>query len=870
MAGPGIPATENRGGGVIQRMRRAFETLIPFLGLILFGAALLILHHELEGLSWDEVRAGLSAIAGPALLAAAGLSVVSFGVLSGYDRLALQYARRPLERARSALASFLGYAFSHALGFPAFTGAPVRYRLYSWWGLSTEEVARVVVFGTVTFWVGLLAIGGVIFLAVPPPLPEGLPLPFETLRPLGMVFLAALAVYLVWIRTARTSVRVVGLEFPVPRPGQVAGQFALGAADWVVAALVLFVLLPQGHELAFLHFLGLFLAAQIVGQLSHVPGGLGVVEAMLVLLLPPAMVDAPLLASLLVWRGVYYLAPLLLAVLLLGYWELRVRRATLQRTMGAVRRGALTASPVLLAGGTFVAGALLLFYGAVPPAPEHLAWVDRFVPPVAFELSHFLASLAGAGLLVLSWGLLQRLDAAYHLTLGLLGVGLVLSLVRGLELLPAATLALLLVALIPARREFFRQSSLTAEPFASGWLALIAGVLIATGWLVAFLHGHEELAGQRWWAFTLVGEGPRSLRALTGAAAVLLLFGASRLLRPVVPPELVRPPGELPEEVVAAAHSSDRASALLALTGDKNLLLSQSGRSFVMYGVEGRSWVSLGDPVGDPDEAGELVWRFRKMAFHYAGWPVFYQVRPDRLPLYLDAGLSLLKLGEEARVPLAGLSLEGGRWKDFRQALNRADREGISFEYVSSEEVPGLMSELREVSDAWLRSRNTREKGFSVGAFDPAYLSRTPMGVARQGERIIGFVNVLAPDNREEISADLMRYRPDAMKGVMELLFARLLLHGREQGYRYFSMGMAPLSGLDTRPLSPLWARLGAAVFRHGEHFYNFQGLRTYKEKFDPEWEPRYLACPGGLALPRILTNVGALISGGIGGMVRR
>jgi len=144
------------------------------------------------------------------------------------------------------------------------------------------------------------------------------------------------------------------------------------------------------------------------------------------------------------------------------------------------------------------------------------------------------------------------------------------------------------------------------------------------------------------------------------------------------------------------------------------------------------------------------------------------------------------------------------------------------------------------------------------------------MGVARQEGRVVGFVNVLAPETRHELSADLMRYRPDAMKGVMEFLFAQLLLHGKAEGYHYFSMGMAPLSGLDSRPLAPLWGRLGTAVFRHGEHFYNFQGLRAYKEKFSPEWSPRYLACPGGLALPRILANVGSLIAGGLGGIVRR
>jgi phosphatidylglycerol lysyltransferase len=115
-----------------------------------------------------------------------------------------------------------------------------------------------------------------------------------------------------------------------------------------------------------------------------------------------------------------------------------------------------------------------------------------------------------------------------------------------------------------------------------------------------------------------------------------------------------------------------------------------------------------------------------------------------------------------------------------------------------------------------------------------------------------------------------MRYRTDAPKGVMEFLFAELMLWGRDQGYQWFSLGMAPLSGFEHHRLAPLWHRLGAFLFRHGEHFYNFQGLRGFKDKLDPEWEPRYLAAAGGLATPLVLTRIAALVSGRAAGVVTR
>jgi phosphatidylglycerol lysyltransferase len=105
---------------------------------------------------------------------------------------------------------------------------------------------------------------------------------------------------------------------------------------------------------------------------------------------------------------------------------------------------------------------------------------------------------------------------------------------------------------------------------------------------------------------------------------------------------------------------------------------------------------------------------------------------------------------------------------------------------------------------------------------------------------------------------------------VMQYLFTELMLWGQREGYRHFRLGMAPFSGLESRALAPLWTRAGAFMYQHGEHFYNFQGLREYKNKFDPVWEPRYLASPGGVALPRILTNVATLISGGIAGLLAK
>jgi phosphatidylglycerol lysyltransferase len=274
--------------------------------------------------------------------------------------------------------------------------------------------------------------------------------------------------------------------------------------------------------------------------------------------------------------------------------------------------------------------------------------------------------------------------------------------------------------------------------------------------------------------------------------------------------------------------------------------------------------------VPDAAERAELAWRFRELADHHGAWTVFYQVGRDNLPLYVDMGLSLVKMGEEARVPLESFALGGGRRKKLRQTHNDAAKQGATFDVVPAAEVPALLPQLRVVSDQWLAAKNTREKRFSLGFFDEQYLNHFPIALVRVAGRIAAFANVLASGTKSELSVDLMRYGDHAPRGVMDYLFVELMLWGARAGYQMFNLGMAPLSGFEVRSVAPLWSRAGALVYGYGEHFYNFRGLRQYKEKFDPVWEPRYLASPGGMALPRILANIAALVSGGLSGVVAR
>jgi phosphatidylglycerol lysyltransferase len=352
-----------------------------------------------------------------------------------------------------------------------------------------------------------------------------------------------------------------------------------------------------------------------------------------------------------------------------------------------------------------------------------------------------------------------------------------------------------------------------------------------------------------------------SLVATLGLGAVAVF----RLLQPPRPLPTTPAQADM-ERARAIVRTAADASGHLALLGDKSLLFSESGATFLMYGVAGRSRVSMGDPVGAAAEHAEMVWRFRELCDREGGWCVFYEVRPENLASYVDAGLSLTKIGEEGRVALPRFSLEGSARAPLRQAVKRAEREGAVFRVVPAAGVPELLPQLRAISDDWLAAKSAAEKGFSLGFFHERYLRECPCAVVEQQGRPVAFANLWAGENRNELSIDLMRYGRDAPKGVMDYLFVQIMLWGRAQGYAWFSLGMAPLAGLEDRRLAPAWHKLGRLVYRYGENFYNFEGLRQYKDKFLPDWRPRYLATPSGMVLPRVLLDVTALISRGPGG----
>jgi phosphatidylglycerol lysyltransferase len=849
---------------VTARKVPAWTTL---LGIALFGLALFWLHHLLGQYRWQDVLGYVHAISTMKLLRAALFTVGGYGCLTLYEALAVRFAGAHVSYPRVALISFMGYAIGHNVGLNTLSGGAIRYRAYSALGLRAKQIATIIAFGSVTFSLGAGLLLGLSLLTQAGMSGSVLHVHSALAMLAGAVLLAAVTAYLWLVCTRPEPLQLRWFVIPVPKPRIAFAQVSVACADLLCAAGVLYALLPAQAPIGFAAFAGIYLIAIAAGVISNVPGGIGVFETVLLLLLPSVPRDL-LLGALVAYRVIYYFAPFAVALALLGAHELWVHRGPAVRLARLGRTFLIIVTPQAIAIAVFVAGAVLLFSGATPGSSSRLELLRHFLPLPVLELSHLLGSAVGVGLLVIAHGLYRRLNAAWWLTIWLLCAGILLSLLKGFDYGEAAVLGVVVIALILARGRFRRRASLVDQHYSVPWIIALCLVVIAVPWLVIFAYRHVPYDNQLWWQFAFHASAPRSLRASLLAAVIAASYGLWRLLRPATRPVPVPHAADL-ERVAALIADAPDPTANLALLGDKSLLFNPQRSAFIMYQMSGHSWVAMGDPVGPPEACEPLAWEFLEHCDVMAVSPVFYQVKPQNLPLYIDLGLSLIKLGEEARVPLDTFSLEGAARADLRHVQRHASREGAEFEIVPRARLGAILSELRAVSDAWLAEKHTAEKRFSLGFFNEHYLMNFDCAVVRSGGAIVAFANLWRGDS-SELAVDLVRYNGDAPKDAVDFLLIECMLWARTQGYRWFNLGMAPLSGLEEHALAPTWHKLGRMVQRYGEMFYHFEGLRKYKEKFLPQWRPRYLAARSGLAMAGALLDVTALISGGVSKALRK
>ncbi|MGK6311667.1 UPF0104 family protein [Neorhizobium sp. DT-125] len=284
--------------------------LLKFLIGAAICLAIFLVYRSLGRYTLDEIEGSVQSIAGFRLASAFLFVILSYLCLTGFDTLAVRYAGRPLAYRRTALASFTALSIGHNVGLAALSSGAVRYRFYSRWGLTAEEVAKIIIFCGVTVGLGLVTLAGLALLLQGRGGPDLLGLDSLVRTALGLVCLSVAVLYLLLCAFVRRPLYLRSWRFDPPKLSLAIGQIVLGTLNFACVAASIHQLLATFTDASYLEVAGAYVTANIAALISHVPGGIGVLEATMLAILP----STASIGALVAFRVLYYFVPLTIGV----------------------------------------------------------------------------------------------------------------------------------------------------------------------------------------------------------------------------------------------------------------------------------------------------------------------------------------------------------------------------------------------------------------------------------------------------------------------------------------------------------------------------------------------------------------------------
>lgn len=497
-------------------MKKYLRYLGHVLIVAIFILALYLLYNKLKTYSVAQIRESIDQIPNLGIVLSLVLMVINYAILVGYDWLALKAIHKVLPIGRVALVSFVGQAVSYNFG-ALLGGTSVRYRFYSAWGFTISDIVRLVLMLAVTFWVGALGLCGAVFMIAPPIIPDPLleNMPIKDMRILGAILASVTVIYLVFCFRIRKPVRIFNKEFVFPAPAIAVAQCVVASVDLIAAAGCMYVLLPGDIGVTFIDFLPSYLMAQVAVVITHIPGGVGVFE-LVILELTHTPQEQVVFAAVLLFRLIYFILPLIAAAMLLAVYEAR-QRAYILRDAG---RWLSVLSHTISSWLAFVGGVIFLISATLPTAFSRLPEIFQAAPKAVLGVGHLLCALSGAFLLFVSYGLEKRNAKAFWLTVWLFAAGIAGAFVKGFSWEVCLMEAVILLAICLARRRFYRNASFASLKIPFYWIG--AGVTVlafvfALGWFL--YHPAWDRAAR--WGFDKPFNASRTLLAYICAAAAL-------------------------------------------------------------------------------------------------------------------------------------------------------------------------------------------------------------------------------------------------------------------------------------------------------------------------------------------------------------
>lgn len=816
-----------------EEIKNRILSVLKFLfAAILFIVVVITLYHELSDINFKQTLESFGRINRWHLFGLFVCGGASMILLSLYDLILVKTLKLDIATNKVFRVSYIINALNAIIGFGGFIGAGLRAFVYKNYTSERKKLVHAISIVLISMLTGLSLLSILVVLHI-----------FDASHILDKVSWVRWILYVVAlflpIFIAYTIIK------PIDQQHKTMGISCtlVSSLEWLAAAAVLYLsTLTVDIHIAFTTVIGIFIIAALVGLVSFIPGGFGAFDLVVIIGLKSLGVpEEKVLLALLLYRFAYYFVPVIIALILSTFEFGSSARRYFEESkyyapakdvtsfLFSYQKDIVAKIPSFALAVLVLFTSLIFFINNITIVYDGLYDANHFVYYIMLCI-HTSACLL---LFINIRGIFKQSRRAIIFVMISLILIFVATVYTYASFLLLAWLILIFVLLIFA----YRRAKVVKRPFRLKKLVLTLLVSVVVLYInhlfisetlyaldIYHLEMDTSLLRYYFWLTILV------IVLLVGTIAWLMEVRFNR-------PHKVK---DLSQCISIIETYGGNYLSHLIYSDDKDIFMDESKQAFMMYRYKSNALVVLGDPIGDDKVFQSLLIDFYSYAEKLGYDIIFYQVSDRYMPLYHNFGNQFFKLGEEAIIDLTQFTTSGKKRRGFRATLNKFEDLNIKFDIIEPPFSQELISELKEVSDQWLDGRN--EMHFSVGQFTEDYLEKAPIGVMKNDEgKIIAFCTLMPTYYNEAISVDLIRWLPDLDLPLMDGLYLHMLLWGKEKGYKAFNMGMATLSNVGQLDYSYPRERIAGRVFEHFNGLYRFQGLRRYKEKYGPGWEPRFL-----------------------------
>lgn len=624
---------------------------------------------------------------------------------------------------------------------------------------------------------------------------------------------------------------------------------ATSILEWITTIILIYgLIIILDIKISFSQFAPIYVAAIIVAIISMTPGGIGTFDLTLILGLQKFNVPSEKVVLLIIlYRISYYVVPFLIGVFLyLSDIYVKINndiRELISRINSKIAHYILIIT-------FFISGLSLIFVYDIN--------IDRYFPNKEFiftmnivEFSINISIILGFILIVLATLIYTQSKKIYYMLIGILVILTLISFTNKYTFFEYTYLIFNWILLFLSKNRFYRKGfifTLKSAIKSTMFILVIFLVDLIVTYSTIKYYMNLKSTDINYISIEIV-------KSLYDNIIISTFIGLSISILLIIFIFNINKYNKFPKSYLNKEQVIDiilkyggSSVAHYIFLNDKYVYVNKKKDVVFQYQIASDKIFVLGDPIGNKISFSEAIEEFLELSDLYGYTLAFTGISSNIIPNLHDLGYEFMKIGKDAIVDLSEFSLAGNRNKSNRQAINRINKAGYKFSILNPPYTEEVFNTLKEISDEWLDGK--KEKGFCIGFLDKDYIEMDKLAVVKDNENNIkGFATIMPMYDNKTLSVDLMRFKKIELNGLMDYMFANIFEYCKENRYRYFNLGLVPLADVGNNKYSFFREKIAYQIFLHGNHFYSFEGLKKFKDKYANNWENRYIAYKKGTSI---------------------